>query len=81
MDNPQSKSYYKLNELSGLTTAVYGLKFPMSLIAKFAIEDYYFKNIQNLRDLIQNPDKAEEARNVYLKEHVRRSKMFMDVLE
>ncbi len=74
-------SYYKLNELSGLATAVYGIKFPTSLMAKFAIEEFYFKYIGKARDLINNPVKAERARNAYLKDQKKRSEVFGNALE
>lgn len=58
----RATSYYKLIELSGLYTALVGMKISMSMIADFAISNYYDEYYVKARSILIEPDEAEKFR-------------------
>jgi len=55
-------TYYKLIELSGLLTALFGAKVPMSYLAEGAIIEMCDKIYPKTKKLLMNPDAVKEAR-------------------
>jgi len=58
-----ASSYYKLVELSGLITVLFGTQpFPISSVADLVIQQYYDAAYSRLKETVTNPDKLEQAR-------------------
>lgn len=74
-------SYYKLVELSGLLTAVLGIKVPMSSIANWAITIYHDEYYIKLRDVMFNPDAIEKIRERLGGKIKRLSELFTTISE
>jgi len=58
-------SYYKLNELSGLFTYIFGIPFSISNAASWIVGYYYTDNMPRMREVITNPDLVLEMRNKF----------------
>lgn len=58
----RATSYYKLAELSGIYTALFGAKVPMSLVTDWAIIGWYDNNYSKLKNILMNPGMIEEFR-------------------
>ena len=55
-------SYYKLNELSGLWTFIFGSQIPISRVASWAISTYYLPEYKALTELINDPEELQKFR-------------------
>ena len=58
-----ASSYYKLVELSGFLTILFGSQtIPISTIADIAVVTFYSMAFPELKDIIADPDKLEAKR-------------------
>ena len=58
-----ASSYYKLVELSGFLTVLFGSQtVPISSVADWAVTIFYDASYSKLKETITDPDKLEEAR-------------------
>jgi len=72
-------AYYKLAELSGLMTAVFGMKIPMSVIANWAIIVYHDEYYLKLRNTMMKPKKIKEIREKFGGEVKRLSELISNI--
>lgn len=57
-----ASSYYRIAELSGLFTMLFGAKVPMSVVVDWAITTYHDETFPRLRQIVMNPDAIEAFR-------------------
>lgn len=56
-------SYYKLNELSGLFTYLFGMPISISNVAGFVVTTYYTEKMPHIQATITNPQSISEMRS------------------
>jgi len=54
--------YYKLAELKGIFSALFGGVVPMSVVAGWAISTYHDETYPKLKEVLMNPDAIERFR-------------------
>ena len=57
-----ASAYYRVAELSGIFTALFGAKVPMSVVASWAILIYHDETFPKVRKILLNPEAIEEFR-------------------
>ena len=58
----EATKYYKLAELSGVFSALFGGVVPMSVVASWAITEYHDTYYHKLKELLMNPDEIQRFR-------------------
>ena len=58
-------NYYKLVELSGLLTALFGAKVPLSLLAEIAFAMFYDFVYQKARKMLDDPKEIKRSRKMW----------------
>lgn len=55
-------SYYKLSEISGFFSIIFGQRVPLSFTADMIIQLFYNNSHQNMVAMVSDPDRIEQAR-------------------
>lgn len=57
-----AESYYKLSELSGFLTIIFGNQVALSAVATWAINEYYLRRYPTLLTIVTDTEKLKKAR-------------------
>ena len=74
-------SYYKLSEISGFFSIIFGQRVPLSFTADLIIQFFYNDSHEHMLEIVSDPDRIEQARKEIRGKLERLAKVLQPLIE